>query len=424
MLASIANQKPRVVKKCFINVYEMFLNGGDVRVAQVKGTKLPVALRRMDLRALVLRALVLRALVLRALVLRALVFLLLGGSTAQAYAQSTKAPDFVLGPGLSSDQLTVYGSTDAWLVEPVFQAFVDQRAGLQVSYTELSSLDLHARVLSEAQDGVSADLVWSSAMGLQIKLVNDGFTQRVALERQDALPDWAHWRQEAFALSLEPVVTVYHKPSFAEQGALPTNRFALTETLKTRTDLLGKVATYDIERSGLGYLLIANDDRRSPATWPLISALASAQTRLQSSSSAMIRAVGEGRLALAYNVLGSYAQVVAEQEPSLGILYPEDYTLVISRLAVVPRTAKRPDLSVELLNFMLSDAGQALLTQRSHFLPVLGANGQSSEFLLQAQAKRTNWEPIRVGPALLSYLDQSKKESLIRQWRKTLQGPR
>ncbi len=341
-----------------------------------------------------------------------------------ALAQSSKAPDFVLGPATANDQLQVYGSTDAWLVEPVFQAFADQRPNLAISYTELSTLDLNARVVSESQAGRTADLVWSSAMGLQIKLVNDGFTQRVLLERQDALPDWAHWRQEAFALSLEPVVTVYHKPDFAEVNSLPTNRFALADTLKARTDLLGRVATYDIERSGLGYLLIASDDRRSPATWPLIDALAAAQARLQSSSSAMIRAVADGRLALAYNVLGSYAAVVADEKEALGILYPQDYTLVISRLAVVPREAQRPDLSVELLNFLLSGAGQALLTQRSHFLPVVGSNGQSSEILLKSLAKRTNWEPIRVGPALLSYLDQSKKESLIRQWRKTLQGPR
>ncbi len=339
-------------------------------------------------------------------------------------AQDIKQPDFVLGPTDASDRLSVYGSTDAWLVEPVFRAFVSQRPGLTLSYTELSSLELHARVLAESRKGKTADLVWSSAMGLQIKLVNDGYTRRVALKRQAELPDWAHWRQEAFAVSLEPVVTVFNKPHFENNQTVPQNRAALIKHLQSQTDLLGKVATYDIERSGLGYLLIANDDRRSPATWPLIRALAGAQARLQSSSSAMIRAVADGRLALAYNVLGSYAEVVAEEQPSLGIVYPQDYTLVISRLAVVPRSAERADLSVELLDYLLSDQGQKRLTLHSHFLPVLGASGQSSEFLLQAQAKQTNWEPIRVGPALLSYLDQSKKESLIRQWRKTLQGPR
>ncbi len=353
-----------------------------------------------------------------------LAFGLVAVGVGVAVAQEVKQPDFVLGPASASDQLSVYGTTDAWLVEPVFRAFVAQRPGLVLSYTEMSSLDLHARVLAESRAGKTADLVWSSAMGLQIKLVNDGYTQRVSLKRQAELPDWAHWRQEAFAISLEPVVTVYNKSHFGGAKVVPQNRAAMIEHLQTQTDLLGKVATYDIERSGLGYLLIANDDRRSPATWPLIRALAAAQARLQSSSSAMIRAVAEGRLALAYNVLGSYAEVVAEEQPDLGILYPQDYTLVISRLAVVPRAAERADLSVELLDYLLSDQGQKRLIQHSHFLPVLGASGQSSEFLLQAQAKQTNWEPIRVGPALLSYLDQSKKESLIRQWRKTLQGPR
>ena len=79
----------------------------------------------------------------------------------------------------------------------------------------------------------TADFVFSSAMDLQVKLANDGYARSAdggAWPR--AWPDWANWRDTAFALTFEPAVLVYHKPSFPDGP--PQSRLELMDWLETR----------------------------------------------------------------------------------------------------------------------------------------------------------------------------------------------
>lgn len=317
--------------------------------------------------------------------------------------------------------LTVYSALDASAARPLISAFQTDNPDLAVNYHELQSLEIYERVIREADEqGQTADLVFSSAMDLQMKLANDGYARRLNIPAAANWPSWASWRDTAFALTFEPAVIVYHKPSFSDR-AVPQTRTALSALLRAGEDAhFGRVATYDIERSGLGFLFLARDAEHYRETWDLVRAMGSAGIKLYSSSSAILERVADGRFALGYNILGSYATAWADHNPDLGIVLPSDYTIVMARIALVPEAAVSPALGQRFLAFMMSERGQQVMAQEAK-LPALHPNvsGENTASALRRQAG-IQLRPISVSPGLLVYLDQVKRARFIERWNKAL----
>ncbi len=320
-------------------------------------------------------------------------------------------------------QLVIYGTTDTGLFTPVILAFQQQRPTVSVIYHELQSEETDERVRAETEaGGPTADFVLSSAMDLQFKLANDGFAQPVDVPSAQELPPWAVWRDTAFGLTFEPTVMVYHRPSFADR-APPRTRAALRRLLADETwntALAERIGTYDISRSGLGFLLLARDADVDPDLWDLVSLMGRAGVKLYTDSAAIIDKTAQGRLAFGYNVLGSYAAAMAPERPDLGIIVPEDFVVVLSRIGLVPRLARTPEAGRLFLDFLASRAGQTVLANDVNLNAlhpdVKGANTMAA---LVAQAA-TTIRPIRVGGGLLVYRDQSKRRRLLDRWHTAL----
>src|SRR5690606_10511927 len=116
--------------------------------------------------------------------------------------------------------------------DPMLSSFQRRFPHVAVRYEEFLTSEIHDRVVRETDAGQStADGVFSSAMDLQIKLANDGYAQQTNLPLSDSWPRWANWRNTAYALTYEPVVFVYHKPSFAHDLP-PTTRGDLEQWLR------------------------------------------------------------------------------------------------------------------------------------------------------------------------------------------------
>ena len=330
-------------------------------------------------------------------------------------------------PALNGDRdaavLKIYSSLDEDVSEPLIAAFQRRFQSIAVQYHDLQSLEIYERVIDETDTrSATADLVISSAMDLQVKLANDGYAQPVQLTTPAGWPDWAVWRRTAFGLTFEPAVIVYHKPTF-EKLDLPTNRAKLMDLLAHEDEpLYGKIATYDIERAGLGFLFMARDIEHNRDIWRLIARLGGAGVRLYSSSSAILERVADGRFALGYNILGSYARNWADRNPDLGIILPEDYTVVMSRIALVPQAAGNVNLGRQFLAFLMSEAGQQIMAREAK-LPVLHPNVPGANTLAAMQNEVGNrLRPIPIGPGLVAYLDQVKRARLIKRWNETLRG--
>ena len=320
----------------------------------------------------------------------------------------------IVGAAALEGVVTIYTTTDETEAADLLAGFQVLRPNIRVEYDELNSTELYDRFLAEAAAGKSAgDLVWSSAMDQQMKLVNDGYAETYASPEAVRLPQWAVWNYQAYGVTAEPVAIAYNKELPAAE--IPKTHIDLTRLLAGKPEYFkGKVATYDPERSAVGLLFISQDLEITKSTWELVSAMGEAGAKLYSTTSTMLDRIAAGDQLIAYNVIGSYAFERAKQESSLGVALPADYTIVMSRIAFIPKGARHPNAAKLFLDYLLSKDGQTRLAARS--LGSVRDDVPSSPI-----EHESFFRPIRVGPELLTYLDQAKRNRFLREWRRALQ---
>ncbi len=324
-----------------------------------------------------------------------------------------EAEDFRFGPDGATDRVVVYSSLDAGLARPLIDGFLAANPGMAVDYSDLLTGEIAARVVAETDAGAgTADVAISSAMDLQMKLANDGYAAAVDLPALLGWPDWANWRNMAVALTFEPAVIVYHRPSFPDGP--PDTRAALARWLATAPQ--GRIGTYDITAAAVGYLFLARDQEHYADIWTLVQAMGQAGVVLSPTSQGIIDRVASGELLIGYNILGSYAADQARRLPDLGLAYPRDFVVVVARVGLVPRAARRPDLGARFLDYLISAEGQRILAEEMS-LPALSPDhtGPNSAAALRA-AHGAVLKPVPVGPGLLAYLDQSRRGRFLERW--------
>jgi iron(III) transport system substrate-binding protein len=316
--------------------------------------------------------------------------------------------------------LSIYSATDASEAAPLIREFEATYPGVRVEYADQNSTEIYSRFIAEVAAGQgTADLVWSSAMDLQVKLINDGYAQAYASPEKPNLPDWAVWKNEGYGTTAEPLVIAYNKRLMpAEDVPRTRTRAELEQLLRAKKAFYrGKVASYDPERSGVGFLFISQDVQISRDTWNLVEAMAGTEPRLYTSTGAMMERLVSGEHLLVYNMIGSYALRRQKQDPSVGIVFPADFTLTLSRIAFIPTEARHPNAAKLFLDFMLSKRGQRLLAGRD-MMPVRKDVDTTGVPMPPADQVRA----IRVGPQLLANLDQLTRLRFLKQWKRIVRG--
>ncbi|SNR47344.1 ABC transporter substrate-binding protein [Paracoccus sediminis] len=319
--------------------------------------------------------------------------------------------------------LTIYSSLDNHMAAPLIAGFQAENPDVTVAYQELLTGELNDRIVAETDAGrPTADFAFSSAMDLQVKLANDGYARPAITPDSAGWPRWANWRDTAYALTFEPAVLIYYRPAFRDRPP-PASRFDLMDWLaRGGAAVRGRIGTYDIERSAVGYLFLARDQEHFPDIWGVIDAMGRAGVQQFSTSQQILERVADGRLLIGYNILGSYAADWARDHPDVGMVLPRDFTVVVSRVGLVPRAAARPDLGARFLGFFMSRAGQTILAEKLRLPAVsLEVSGDNSARTMQA-ALGAQLRPVTVSPGLLVYLDQAKRARLIDRWRRAVGG--
>ncbi len=348
---------------------------------------------------------------------RAILAALLIGLAAPAAADPAPEATARYGPADAPARLLVRSTTDIALFGRVLDDFVAATPGLRVDYEQWGSNDLYAVAAAACReaDG-AADLVISSALDLQVKLVNDGCAQPHRSAATAALPPSANWRNEVFGVTSEPAVLVYNR-ALVPPAEAPLSRFDLLDLLRPAgSRYAGRVATYDIEASGLGYLFAFADSQQATTFGSLIEAFGRTGAVATCCSAEIIDGVVSGRYLVAYNVLGSYALQRARENPDLAIVAPADYTLMLRRAALIPRQAANAGAAGALIDFLLSDAGRRALT-RAHLLVNLG-DGEAGEMQIPGGDEAV-LRPIPLSPVLLVGLDRQKRARFLQLWRQT-----
>ena len=314
-------------------------------------------------------------------------------------------------------KVVVYSNTEQFAVEPVLAAFQKAYPKIALDYVEIKSSELFTRFTSEASAGaLQADLMWSSAMDLQYKLLEEGYAQPYASAEKAAIPAWANYKDLGYGITFEPAAMIYNKRLIADAD-MPKSHAELVKFLQAKAaELRGKTATYDPEKSGLGYFLLSQDIKQGNVIWDIAKGLGQSKARFYSATGQMLEKVGSGEHALAYNVVGSYALLKARSDPSLGVVIPKDYAVVMTRVMFIPKDTKRPNAAKVFLDFVLSKRGQEAVAAANLFSVRNDVEGEATAAKLTRDLGSAI-KPVAISEELLELLEPTKRLPVFKKWK-------
>ncbi|RIX46895.1 MAG: ABC transporter substrate-binding protein [Rhodocyclales bacterium GT-UBC] len=342
------------------------------------------------------------------------------GLAAPAFAQSSGD---LVAAAQKEGKLVIYGVTDNEQTNHLIREFRSMYPTIQVEYSNMSTTELYNRFISETAAGSSADVTWSSAMDLQIKLVNDGYAQPHKSAETAKLPEWANWKNEAFGTTYEPIGIVYNK-RLIPAGDVPQTHADFIKLLNSQPEKFkGKVNTYDPEKSGVGFMLVTQDKQVNAAGFgELLKAFGTTQVRVQASTGTMMERIASGENLIGYNLNAAYALTRAKKDPSLGIVLPKDYTLVLSRVMFIAKNARNPNAAKLWLDFVLSKKGQEIIASKADLYAIRpDVEGETTASGLKKQLGDA-LRPVAINTGLLTYLDQAKRLDFLKQWNSTVKA--
>lgn len=258
-------------------------------------------------------------------------------------------------------------------------------------------------------------------MDLQVKLVDDGQAMTYASPEASKLPTWAVYKNQAYGTTYEPAVFIYNK-RLVTGSEIPQDHAAFAKILNgDSAKFKGKVTTYDIEESGVGFMFVVQDTKYFPGMKDLEKGFGATSYRVYSSTGNMLEKVSSGEHLLGYNVLGSYALVRAKKDPNLGVVLPKDYTLVLSRVMFIGKQAKDPNAAKVWTDYILSARGQKLIGSDVELFAV--RNDIDAEYTaasLDKQLGANVVKPIPVSFEIVGYLDPKRRLDFLGAWKTTL----
>jgi len=299
----------------------------------------------------------------------------------------------------AKQMIRVLSSTDTSFFEPIIQQFLTNNPAIKIEYL-VTSTALLDDVFRAAP--AKFDVVISSAMDLQLKLVNDGYAAK--LENVDT-PSWAKWRESLFAFTIEPAAIVINKAAFAGHS-IPKTRQELIQSLRARPAFFqNKLGTYDVRQSGLGYLFATQDARASETYWRLMEVMGGLGTKLYCCSGAMIDDLEAGKIAVAYNVLSSYANARKSTGANIEVILPADFPTTMMRTAIVSNSSPNPTAAENFVR---------------HLLISQSADPENATMSLPPLLLKPGEQTIPLEPALMTYLDKLKRKTFVTEWERAI----
>jgi len=318
-------------------------------------------------------------------------------------------------------KVVVFSPTEATQVQSLLKAFAAAHPDIAVEWNDITVTAAYNRVISEAAaNQTTGDLVWSNAMDLQLKLVAMGNASTYESPEAKNLPAWAKYKNAAYSTTIEPAILMYNKALFPVDQ-LPKSHADLTRLLKQNKEAWnGKVATFDPEKSGTGFLWMRNNDRLDPNFWALVEAFGGAGGKVYSSSGQFREKVLSGEHLFAFDMNGAYVREWAKTSSNIGTAFYNDYTQTMSRVVVITKAAPHPNAARVFLDFMLSKEGQT--ASASAGLPAVrsdvtvGENVESLNKLTGGTLK-----PLALDETLLNDLEPKSRVEFLAKWKKALQ---
>ena len=125
-------------------------------------------------------------------------------------------------------------------------------------------------------------------MDLQVKLVDEGQALTYLSPEASKLPAWAVYKNQAYGTTYEPAVFIYNK-RLVTPDEVPQDHAAFAKLITTKVDKFkGKVTTYDIEKSGVGFMFVVQDAKFFPGMKELEQGFGASSYRVYGSTGNML----------------------------------------------------------------------------------------------------------------------------------------
>src|SRR5262249_15228358 len=109
----------------------------------------------------------------------------------------------VIAGARAEGKVAIYTSTDLAQSQPLMNAFRSAYPGITIEWNDLGTNGAYNRTISEAAaNQMGADLVWTSAMDLQVNLVARELVAAYRSPETPHLPQWALYRDMAYATTI------------------------------------------------------------------------------------------------------------------------------------------------------------------------------------------------------------------------------
>ncbi len=309
----------------------------------------------------------------------------------------------------ASGPLVVYSAAFRPFCAALLEGFNQAYPDIELIFVDDISTRLHQRFLTLHEQGQPVpDLIWSSAMDLQMSLVLQQHAQPYSSSMVDQLPAWAQCQDQAFATTLEPLVHIAHRSAFSDLDRC-SSLVEICSLMEQHGALLqGKLACFDIEKNGLSFLALLWASEPSGPYQRFRDLLARMQAQFYDSNPPLIEALQSKKALLGLNVLGSFAARALRQDPGLRVGAGQAPRLGVSRIALITRQANNPAAAGLFIDYLLSDAGQLRMAQDELF-PLRWAQ-PIDEF------PQFSIEPLAINQGFERFLDPQKRATLLADW--------
>ncbi|MGV2841835.1 ABC transporter substrate-binding protein [Vibrio cyclitrophicus] len=326
----------------------------------------------------------------------------------------------------NEDALVIYGAAYLSEMKPLLDDFQRRNPDITVRYQAMSSNVLDAHIRDQKPD--QPDITISSVMDLQLRLVNDGYALPYQINvagygsQSGIVPHWSQWRNELFGFSYEPAVIVFNE-SFLEGKEVPLSRVELLSFIRLHSDeLMGKIGLFDIRDVGIGYLLWSFERAQTSNYGQFLELFNLHQARTFDSSASMLQALTDGDIAIAYNIMGSYANSWESKHKDVVIVATNDYTPVIIRTAFINKTTPRLEQAQAFIDYLFSYSGQKLMAKETNMPPVRTDIKSAKSAAVLREQFANQLKPLPLDVSLLIFSDQSKKSLVITEWESALKS--
>jgi iron(III) transport system substrate-binding protein len=343
---------------------------------------------------------------------------------AQAFAQVPQGylADYqsLVDAAKKEGKVVIYSTTDAKVASPIIRDFQSMFPGVTVEFNDMNSTELYNRYVSEqAAEASSADVVWSSIVDATFQLGKD---YGVAYKSPEVahLPEGAVWKDTLWGMTYEPIALIYNKRLMKAED-VPHTHAALAQLVSGQADRFrSKVTSYDIEASGFGFMLAAQDVQADPVYFDHLKSTAKGGLVLQSTTGTMMERVSSGENLLGFNILGSYAETRAKTDPSIGVVYMSDYTLVLPRVMFISKSAAHRHAAELWVDYLLSKRGQTIVGKEAYLPPIRDDTDLDIGRAALIKQLGNGLRLIPLNESLLTYLDQDKRLEFVGKWKAAL----